>query len=313
MIVWNQIKVIHNILSVLQTTVFVHLVLYGQTGVDHQDSVQTPGQSLHKTAPAFNPMNDSTVLELGRPGELQQVESTNSILPGANTRQLSVFVGSLAITATLLETDQRTYDALSRWKDNNASVRSISPVVTQLGNGVFSVGLFGGLLVYSSIAHDEPSLEAGKLGLESFVLSGVAVQVLKQAFGRERPTAATRRGGTFHGPFYYFRENRPDHEGWTHFDSFPSGHTATAFAAATILSDIYRSSVVTYSTYALATVVGISRITEETHWASDVFVGAWVGYYSVKLVEKLNHGSLPVRVEPYVDKRLYSVRIGFDF
>lgn len=311
--VGNHIRVIHHILYVVHISLIVHVVLYGQTEGDRQNSVHTPGQILHKNNPGIVRMTDSTDCGGGRARDLQQVEPTNSVLLGANTRQLSLFVGSLAIGVTLLETDQRTYDALSRWKANNAPVRSFSPVVTQLGSGVFSLGLFSSLWIYSSIAHDESSLEAGKLGLESFVLSGIAVQVLKQAFGRERPTAATRRGGTFHGPFSYFKEARSDHKGWTHFDAFPSGHTATAFAAATILSDIYRSSVVTYTTYALATAVGMSRITEETHWASDVFVGVWVGYYSAKLVEKLNHGSLRVRVEPYVDERLYSIRIGFDF
>ena len=113
-------------------------------------------------------------------------------------------------------------------------------------------------------------------------------------------------------PFSYFSETRGDHKGWTHFDAFPSGHTATAFAAATILSDIYQTAAVTYGSYALATAVGISRITEDTHWASDVFVGALLGYYSAKLVEMLNNGISHVRVEPLVDERRYGVKLGLD-
>jgi len=69
------------------------------------------------------------------------------------------------------------------------------------------------------------------------------------------------------------------------------------------LSDIYETAVVTYG----------SRTTEDTHWASDVFVGALVGYYSAKLVEKLSHGGSRVRVEPFVDERRYGVKLGLDF
>ncbi len=250
---------------------------------------------------------DSTRLPQNPDGGLAELLSN-----GGEINPVPVVVGSLAVTVGLLVSDQQTYDAISSWKDKSAAVRSISPVVTQLGSGVFSLGLFGGLWIYSSCAHDDSALEAGKLGLESFVLAGIAVQVLKQVFGRERPTAATRPGGTFHGPFSYFSETRGDHKGWTHFDAFPSGHTATAFAAATILSDIYQTAAVTYGSYALATAVGISRITEDTHWASDVFVGALVGYYSAKLVEMLNHGSSHIRVVPFVDERRYGVKLGLN-
>jgi len=63
------------------------------------------------------------------------------------------------------------------------------------------------------------------------------------------------------------------------FDAFPSGHTATAFSIATVFATQYKDikaiPVICYST---ATLVGISRLTEHEHWASDVFVGGIMGY-----------------------------------
>lgn len=76
---------------------------------------------------------------------------------------------------------------------------------------------------------------------------------------------------------------RPD--GSTH-NSFPSGHTAMAFTAATILHKEYG---VTHSPwwsvagYTMATVTGVSRALNNRHWLSDVVVGAGVGILSTEL------------------------------
>jgi membrane-associated phospholipid phosphatase len=72
------------------------------------------------------------------------------------------------------------------------------------------------------------------------------------------------------------------------FDAFPSGHTATAFSIAAVFASQYNETkVVPILFYSGATLVGISRLTEHEHWASDVFVGALLGYLSGKQV--VNH------------------------
>ena len=58
-------------------------------------------------------------------------------------------------------------------------------------------------------------------------------------------------------------------------DSFPSGHTASSFAAATALSLFYpRAAPLAYS---LATAVGVSRVHLGVHFPSDAAVGGVVG------------------------------------
>jgi membrane-associated phospholipid phosphatase len=76
---------------------------------------------------------------------------------------------------------------------------------------------------------------------------------------------------------------RPD--GSTH-NSFPSGHTAMAFTAATILHKEYgvtRSPWWSVAGYSLATITGISRSLNNRHWLSDIVVGAGVGILSTEL------------------------------
>jgi len=75
---------------------------------------------------------------------------------------------------------------------------------------------------------------------------------------------------------------RPDH---SNYSSFPSGHTAQAFAAATFLSEEYKGEIkwIPYVSYGIATSVGVLRMANNKHYISDVLVGAGIGILSMKL------------------------------
>jgi membrane-associated phospholipid phosphatase len=67
---------------------------------------------------------------------------------------------------------------------------------------------------------------------------------------------------------------------WLNRGSFPSGHTAGAFAVATVFSRRYGRSHrwVPWLSYSLATVTGFSRVSWSAHFPSDVFLGATLAY-----------------------------------
>lgn len=75
---------------------------------------------------------------------------------------------------------------------------------------------------------------------------------------------------------------RPD---GTTYNSFPSGHTAQAFAAATFLSEEYKDRLpwMPYAAYGIASSVGVLRMANNRHYVSDVLVGAGIGILSMKL------------------------------
>lgn len=68
-------------------------------------------------------------------------------------------------------------------------------------------------------------------------------------------------------------------------NSFPSGHTAQAFAAATFLHKEYGKDHPMYSVlaYTTATGIGVLRVMNNRHWASDVLVGAGIGILATNL------------------------------
>ena len=75
---------------------------------------------------------------------------------------------------------------------------------------------------------------------------------------------------------------RPDK---SNTQSFPSGHTAQAFVAATFLQKEFgdRSIWVGIGAYTMATSVGVLRVLQNRHWISDVLAGAGFGILSTNI------------------------------
>lgn len=58
--------------------------------------------------------------------------------------------------------------------------------------------------------------------------------------------------------------------------SFPSGHTATAFAAAPVFRRHFGATI-GYASYAVAAMTGLARLEDRKHYVSDVLAGAAIG------------------------------------
>jgi membrane-associated phospholipid phosphatase len=81
---------------------------------------------------------------------------------------------------------------------------------------------------------------------------------------------------------YTTKELRPDE---ANIYSFPSGHTAQAFAAATFLSEEYKDKYpwMPYMAYGMASATGLLRMANNRHFIGDVLMGAGLGILSMKL------------------------------
>lgn len=199
-----------------------------------------------------------------------------------NARQWFVTGSAIGITAALMHFD----NDIDKWarvqKQDHIWVNKSSPVITKFGGswGIYSV-LAAGLL--SATRDNEKGVQSCLLATQAMITSGIWVRLVKILTGRERPMAdytySKSQGGEWYGPFSMWDQDSAIKKPVSAFDSFPSGHTATAFSIATVFakqySDIKAVPVLCYST---ATLVGISRLTEHEHWASDVLVGGILGY-----------------------------------
>jgi len=94
----------------------------------------------------------------------------------------------------------------------------------------------------------------------SLIAAGVISPILKLTVSRARPSQAEStfdrdRGGM----------------------SFPSGHATQAFAVASVIAAHYDSPWVKVAAYGLAGLVGLARMEQGEHFASDVLAGALIG------------------------------------
>jgi membrane-associated phospholipid phosphatase len=206
------------------------------------------------------------------------------------TKEWVITSAVLGITGTLILVDDRIGNWTIIQNEKHNWINKSSPLITEFGN-TYGIYLLGAIGSFSAVCKKEKGVQTSLLATQAFLTSGVWVQVLKTLTGRERPKGAylysQQAGGKWNGPFSRFDKDLAFNKSVFAFDAFPSGHTAFAFSIATVFatqySDIRAIPVISYS---LATLAGISRITEQEHWASDVFVGALIGYLCGKQVVK---------------------------
>ncbi len=68
------------------------------------------------------------------------------------------------------------------------------------------------------------------------------------------------------------------------YNSFPSGHTTTAFVGAEMMNQEFgwRSPWYSVAGYTIATATGVLRVMNNRHWLSDVITGAGIGILTTK-------------------------------
>lgn len=135
---------------------------------------------------------------------------------------------------------------------------------TNLGDGFFCIAV--GLLLFLF-----KRKYAALMVISSFLLSGLIAQVLKYFILEARPAVYLEKI-----KYDYFIPEVTLHN----YHSFPSGHTASAFALAAILSFSVKNKSYSILFFLYAFLVGYSRIYLGQHFMDDVLVGAIVGVAS---------------------------------
>ena len=178
------------------------------------------------------------------------------------------------IAAGLIATDRRISDQLPNTTDQTVW----SGRVSQFGAAYTLAAGSGAVYLLGKITKDKHAREAGWLGLEAIAHTQLVVFGMKQAANRQRPMTNEGRGGFWQGG-----------------DSFPSGHSATAFAVAAVFAYEYSDHVaVPILAYSAASLVSASRLSARRHWMSDIFVGGSTGFLLGRYVYRRHHDpSLP--------------------
>ncbi len=138
---------------------------------------------------------------------------------------------------------------------------------TYLGDGFFCIGIGLLLLIFKQ-------KYLGFLVLSSYALSGIIAQVLKYFIIEARPAIFLKSS-----TYQYFINDVTLHN----FHAFPSGHSASAFALAAVLSFSAKNKNNSLLFLLVAILVGYSRIYLAQHFLDDVLAGALIGFVSAVL------------------------------
>ena len=189
---------------------------------------------------------------------------------GAGTLLISPFDSALA---NYLQGDLQARRSLRRlsWAVEN---------ITQPGAWIIG----GGLFLAGKAFDNDKMTTLGVRGTEAILVGLTVVTVIKFGAGRARP---------------YVDRNPRDFKllrgiGQEQYRSFPSGHTVIAFAAAVVVTEETRQWwkgaqwYIGPLMYGGATVLGISRMYDNKHWASDVLMGGAIGAFAGAKVMKFH-------------------------
>ncbi|MFI5096447.1 MAG: capsule assembly Wzi family protein [Candidatus Acidiferrales bacterium] len=130
----------------------------------------------------------------------------------------------------------------------------------------------GGMYLWSLHTHDPHQRETGLLAGEAMIDSLVLTEGVKIVAGRERPNQGNGQGNFFQGG-----------------DSFSSGHSAAAWAAAGILAHEYPGAMTKLLAYGLATTVSLASVGSKKHFPSDVLIGSGIGWLVSEYVYRAHH------------------------
>ncbi|HJV36319.1 phosphatase PAP2 family protein [Geomonas sp.] len=216
--------------------------------------------------------------------------------------RVGVVVG---VTGTLLLVDDKIKDFAQDHQNHVTS--KFAALGNDLGNGLYTLPLVGAFYAYGALGDDHKARKTSLLALESFAISGLLTEGVKAIGGRHRPNTGDR-ATTFDGPDYMKNV------------SFSSGHTASAFAIATVFADQYKDNAwVPAIAYSLATLTGLSRIYINEHWASDVFFGGALGYFTSKALLKWHEHDKDqllgkrLTIMPQLGQQMTGLKVNYQF
>lgn len=174
-----------------------------------------------------------------------------------------VLIAGSGMTLLLLALSDGRHEVGQHWLHSTKPLGEASQYGELAGQLIPNAVYFVSMASLAMYNHQQVYRDRASLMLQSTLYAGVATTALK----------------------YTIREIRPDSD---KRDSFPSGHTTTAFAFASAVA-MEHEWYYGVPAYMLATLTGLSRVNDGRHYVHDVVSGATIGiaygmgvYYTMK-------------------------------
>ena len=227
-------------------------------------------------------------------------------LPPSGLSSSSRWLGPLLLIATTLSLADDDGE-IQKWIQSSRDKRldRFATIGETFGDGRYAFPTLGLLYCLGRVSGDTRSIQTARLGFESVVVSGAVVGALKYLSHKHRPSERGSEDTAWSGPSL----------SGLHL-SFPSGHSACAFAVGTVIADEFGDNrFVPPLAYGAAALCAFSRVRTNAHYLSDVIVGSAIGYFTARVV-LTRHGvtrASHLSVEPHMCGRAPGLAISYVF
>ena len=160
---------------------------------------------------------------------------------------------------------------------------TVSHAGTASNAGVAALaGVGAGLFLLGHVQNDDQKRETGILAGEAAIGAVADTEIFKYAAGRDRPFTGNSPGRFFDGG-----------------DSFPSMHSSVSWAIASVIAHEYPGPLTQLLAYGAASGVSAARWAGQKHFASDVAIGAALGWYMGRQVYRSHSHYSDAEVSKY--------------
>ncbi|MEA3444684.1 MAG: phosphatase PAP2 family protein [Bacteroidota bacterium] len=195
------------------------------------------------------------------------------------TKHWITFSGIALGTFTLFTVDKKIHN-WSQEQRTNFSNKFSDNFIEPWGTGKlyknYTVYTLASVYFSGLLTNNEKTKMVAMEATRAWAISNLFIAATKISFGRHRP---------------YQDSNHWLWEGPTikNYRSFASGHTIATFAVASVFAHQYKNKpIIPILSYSIAGMVGLSRIHDNQHWTSDVFIAAAFGWAIGKMVVNRN-------------------------
>jgi len=246
-------------------------------GVVFLPSMPVLGQSQHVDPYRFWKWPKDDVLALG--GALGSTRSFYAL--GIGGALYFVAQHDAAVSRNMSEMNPPGSEYITKVVDEFGNIKAIRPIA--------AVVFLGSLMTDSQRVQD-----AAFTSLEAVLLANLFTNILKTSVGRARPYEGE-------GPMHL--------EPFSGSRSFPSGHSATAFALVTPWL-MYFPNTLTPGLMVLSFGTAFGRVMGEHHWFTDIIAGSAIGFMTAYwLTRRHQEDSSRVRIAPALDADQVGIRL----
>lgn len=214
-------------------------------------------------------------------GETADLATTPFELENGN---IMITLGVGSAVALTYAYDREIHDRMR--PGSNKGLKKAADAGALIGDPFLHLGLAAIVYGGAIMAESPKWKEVGEMMGEALIIADASTFLIKEATGRGRPSATSAKGDF--KPFGFRND----------YDSFPSLHTSSSFALASVLAATEENLILKVGYYGAATAVGLSRMYQNKHWASDVLLGAALGELCGRVVTSYHAGRGRVALAP---------------